>query len=117
MTGALYHNRQGRPIYDVLQWAWLMEDDEYRQVGLTRLAFPARDVVVSTVWTGLSPLSVVRGEPLLIFETMVFGARRWEGFQWHWTTEQQAQAGHALVVEAVRLDRRPRRLSRALEAA
>lgn len=40
--------------------------------------------------------------PPLFFETMVFGGLAYDDCQWRWSTYEEAEAGHAAIVESVR---------------
>ena len=87
----LYYDRQGLPI-EMLEWATIFEDPEYKQIRVTELP-DGREV--STVWLGMN--HNFHGGPPLIFETMVFPAA---DYQERYSTEAEAIAGHeALVAE------------------
>lgn len=58
-------DREGKNI-SMKEFDTLLQDDKYRQVALDRVG----DLVVSTVWTGVSIMTLV-GAPR-IFETMAF---------------------------------------------
>src|SRR5204863_9223826 len=81
-------------VDDLLEWGrWLQTAD--RRVGLDIFG----DIRVSTVFLGLDH-SFGGGAPLL-FETMVFGGPL-AGEQERYSTWEQAEAGHKLMVEKVR---------------
>ena len=113
----LYFDKDGRPI-GMLTAAKLRDDPNYCRIGNDILAFPTGHVRVSTVWTaidhgfGRTRAPMVR--KTMVFETMVFGGRRWDHWQMRWRTGEQAQKGHALFVEAVRLDWRRSKLDMAV---
>jgi hypothetical protein len=93
---SLYYDRGGQPI-SLDEWSKLMEDPEYRRIGLDEIG-PYR---VSTVWLGLnhSWSSIVGGPDIpIIFETMVFGSDEQERY----ATEPQARCGHARMVALVK---------------
>jgi hypothetical protein len=99
----MYYDRDGRPI-GTMEWARLHRDPTYLRVDRTVLAFSNGIVEVSTVWLGIDHAWL--GGPPILFETMVFGGR-WHQWQWRYGTEVEARAGHLIVTDAVRLDRRP----------
>jgi hypothetical protein len=88
------YDRDGEPIHDVLEWARLFENDEYRRIALTNLP---SGIEVSTVWLGINHRFVGDGPPL-IFETMVFGGEHNEEM-WRYATENEARQGHEWVVK------------------
>jgi hypothetical protein len=89
--GIRHRDKEGRPL-ELLEWARLYEDFEYRNVADTQLG----DVLVRTMWEGLDDGVRVA----CMFHT---GVRRngawqmvWEGF---WPcTAIEAEAAHELVV-------------------
>lgn len=95
-----FFDRDGRPL-ELLEWAQLFEDDEYRKVAYTEVA---DGVAVSTIWVGMG------GSLGRLFETVVFvtldapkrclGRELWrEGVEEHrWPTLHAARAGHDQVV-------------------
>lgn len=81
------------PVKDLLEWAQWMETAE-RHVADTKVG----DVRVSTVFLGLD--HSFGGEPLLLFETMIFGGSLNDEMD-RYTTWEQAEAGHRAWVERV----------------
>lgn len=92
-----YYDRQGKPM-TLAEWAKASEGE--RHIGQDRVG----DAEVSTVWMGLDHQFVVGG-PLLIFETMIFGGD-YDEFQWRYSTEEEAAAGHLVVVRDLRKGRK-----------
>jgi hypothetical protein len=93
-----YYGWQGEPI-DRDQWARLFADE--RHVGDDEID----GVQVSTVYVGLD-LGVggmLGTGPPLIFESMVFGGPL-DSWTERYSSEREARAGHARVVELVRLE-------------
>lgn len=92
----IYYARDGQPL-DLMGWAGLREDEDYRRVALDRWV---DGTWVSTVWLGID-LSFGNGVPL-IFETMAFGptgtVEAYEEFTRRYYTEEQARQGHREVV-------------------
>jgi hypothetical protein len=92
-----YSDREGRPI-DTAQWDKLFCDDDYRCLAKTEVG----RCLVSTIWMGLD-YSLGMGPPL-IFESMVLRVtkrgERW-GDQCRYSTEPEALAGHARLVDRV----------------
>jgi hypothetical protein len=87
-----YYDRSGKPI-SMMEWATTSKDGN-------RVAFDTvGDVDISTVWLGLNH-SFDDGPPL-IFETMIFGEEHDEDC-WRYSTEEQAKAGHSLIVAAIK---------------
>lgn len=100
----IHFDRQGQPI-ELMRWAELMRDDEYRVVRQDPIVHDVDTAAVwwlSTVWIGLD-MSFLLGVPL-IFETMLFGPPDdYEGdTQWRWHTEAQAIAAHDQLLMEVR---------------
>jgi hypothetical protein len=63
---------------------------------------------VSTVFLGIDHRFTGEGPPL-VFETMTFGAPRWDlDVQLRWATWAEAEAGHAAVVRSLQTSRRLR---------
>lgn len=93
-----YYDRAGNLI-DLDRLVALMEDVPYRVVGKEAVELDDGQVaVVSTVWLGANHNYRDDGPPI-IFETMVFGLD--DTYQWRYTTEDEAQAGHARVTAAL----------------
>jgi hypothetical protein len=82
-------------VHDLLEWAAWFETAERRVARSTVVT----GIEVSTVFLGLD-YSFGMGEPLL-FETMVFGGPM-DGEQDRYTTWDEAEKGHATMVEKVR---------------
>jgi hypothetical protein len=98
-----YYDRDGKPMA-LLEWAKRFEDTDYKVVAQTVL--PDK-TLVSTVWLGLD--HQYGAGPPLIFETMVFPYRGDETHQERYTTEAEARAGHAAIVQRVMETVRPER--------
>lgn len=85
------------------QCGQLVGDMSYKRVLMT--TFPSGRWV-STVWLGIDHGWHPPGSsnPILIFETMIFGGpQEWEGEdQWRYSTEEEAKEGHERVVNMVR---------------
>lgn len=87
-----YYDRQGRAV-GIEEYVKLREDDNFRVAKTTVGA-----AEVSTVWLGLN--HNLPGEPLAIFETMVFGGEL-DQSQQRYATEAQAAEGHRLWCQRV----------------
>lgn len=86
-----YYDRQGNPI-SMDEWVNRFRDN--------RVAYDEIDgITISTVYLGLNH-AFDEGPPL-IFETMIFGGAHNED-QWRYSTEADAQEGHAAAVRMVR---------------
>lgn len=83
------------PCDDVMEWARRLGDSDARRVALDLVG----DVTVSTVFLGID--HSFRNGPPILFETMVFGGPLDEAME-RYSTWDAAEAGHALMVEAVR---------------
>lgn len=88
-----YYDRQGQPI-DEHTWATLFGQRGYKQVASEQVG----DMWVSTIWLGGDHNWWSPGDPLIIFETMVFGGTLDQHTE-RYATEQDALAGHARIVE------------------
>jgi hypothetical protein len=99
----LYFNKEGEPISQE-GWEAVMFTD-YQIVRKTSIwdALFTPIIEVSTVWLGMKHNWSGEGPPI-IFETMVFGSKEFEDYQWRYATEAEAIAGHEEVVKLVRLD-------------
>ena len=84
----------GRPM-TLMEWVFAFESGE-RIVG--RDILPG-GTLVSTVWDGLDE-SLFEGEPLSIFETMVFNAKGETVMRERYSTFQEAREGHKRILEA-----------------
>jgi hypothetical protein len=94
-----YYNRAGESI-TLAEWATAFEDFEAKRVAKTTVG----DAEVSTVWLGLD--HQFGDGPPLIFETMIFGGEH-DQDGWRYSTEDEAAAGHARVVQALQEGREP----------
>ena len=83
------------PAESLVAWGRFFENRDARRVATTEVG----EVRVSTVFLGLDH-SFGEGPPLL-FETMVFGGPLDEEMD-RYTTWEQAEAGHAAMVERVK---------------
>jgi len=102
----MYYNRLGVPI-SLREWSTLMEDLDYRRIGLTTVG----RFTVSTVWLGLDhslrsfTTAFGRGDHVpLIFETMVFDDSEGDDHDLEmerYATEAAARDGHARMVQLV----------------
>lgn len=93
-----YYDRQGNRI-TMMDWAQRFEDRERKRVAFDTVG----GVEVSTVWLGLN--HQFGDGPPLIFETMVFGGED-DGWQDRYSTEAEAEAGHAAVLAKIRAGER-----------
>jgi hypothetical protein len=93
-----FFDRNGERI-SLHQWDTLHDTETYRRVDSDHLD----DAWVSTVWLGVD-LNEGGDGPPLIFETMVFtdGDSQYDNWCRRYPTLADAQAGHRVVVEAVR---------------
>lgn len=91
----IHYDKNGDPVDDLLVWAGLFEDMEYRRVGSTEVG----DYWVSTIWLGIDHNWGFGGDPL-IFETMVFirDGEYQDEYMDRYSTEAQAFDGHLNVV-------------------
>lgn len=96
MTQDFYYDRHGQPLRDSEAWSRLFSDPSYKRVAEDHVT---DEVWVSTVWLGLNH-NWGDGPPM-IFETMVFGGP-WDEDQWRYSTEEEALAGHRLIVAGLR---------------
>lgn len=93
-----WYDKQGNKIPELLEWAKLFEDREYKIVQQDTTA--DGKYFVSTVWLGLNH-EWDENKPPLIFETMVFGAKKKgdrlgrDVDQVRYSTLEQAIKGHA----------------------
>jgi hypothetical protein len=78
---------------DVLEWAKHFNKEE-RTVQKTKIG----NVEVSTVFLGIDHRFTEDGPPIL-FETMIFGDKRFEDFQERYCTYDEAIAGHKEAIE------------------
>ena len=95
-----FWDRQGKPIDNVITWAMMVEDPEYRIVAVD--SDEPGGIMVSTIWQGINFGASLRDdEPLAIFETVILRpngddtARIDEGERWFGATEEHARENHA----------------------
>lgn len=93
---SLYYDKQGQPI-GIMEWVARCAADDYRRVGDDRVD----EYRVSTVLLGLDHQHA--NGPPLIFETMVFNSAGDDSFCDRYSTLDEAETGHALTVELLRL--------------
>jgi hypothetical protein len=92
------------PAPDALAWGVLVEDIAARRVGLWRWKDPAteRSASVSTVFLGQSAQSLLTGQPVALFETLLQMQDGPEDngseMSWSWDTWEEAAAKHAQIV-------------------
>lgn len=94
-----HYDRQGNVIPDLMEWARLHNDDNYKRVAQDTIG----TLWVSTVWLGLD--HSFGGGPPLIFETMVFDHGENDRSDLdcrRYSTEAEALAGHEEVCEEIR---------------
>ncbi len=90
-----WYDRNGKPITDLLEWARLLNDAEYKRVAYDDLGDGR---YISTVWLGLDH-GYGRGPPL-IFETMTFGPGG--GDCQRYATLEEARRGHEEMLDEFR---------------
>ena len=107
-----FWDRQGKPIDNVITWAMMVEDPEYRIVAVD--SDEPGGVMVSTIWQGINFGASLRDdEPLATFETVILrpngdgAARIEENERWFGATEEHARENH-LVACRLALGREPR---------
>lgn len=109
-TGRISHrDKGGRPL-ELLAWAALYEDLDYRLVAETEVG----DALVRTMWEGIDAGVVGAGD---MFHTGVRRAGRWSD-AWaghHPCTVIEAEAAHELVVAKVREQQAGRAVTEGLE--
>ena len=95
-----YYDIDSNPItFD--DWVRIMSEANKNDIDIKRIAYDKiGDVEASTVWLGLNH-AWNPDSPPLIFETMVFGGDD-DGWQDRYSTKEQAQTGHNLVVMKIR---------------
>ncbi|MFV0135539.1 hypothetical protein ACLGIH_20345 [Streptomyces sp. HMX87] len=89
-------DKDGRPL-DLMEWARLYEDDDYRLVAETQVD----DVLVRTLWEGHDVQVTCAGD---MFHTGVRRGDRWTD-EWvghHPCTLIEAEAAHEIVVAKIR---------------
>jgi hypothetical protein len=96
----------GQPVAcpDLHAWGrWYEANQEAKRIDLTEVG----DVEVSTVFLGLDHNHRLVGPPVL-FETMTFGGdEATDQMQWRYHTRDEAQRGHAAIVDALRHGEQP----------
>lgn len=102
-------DRDGTPVSAQQFEALMRRGRDYRRVADDEdvVTPDGRTYWVSTIWLGVDHgLGILNDGPPRIFETMVFAGRPGDDWsdQWcgRWSTEAQALAGHAYVVEILR---------------
>jgi hypothetical protein len=98
----MYYNKRGE-IISIGEWTLLFQDNVYKRVAITSIDEVCE---VSTVWLGLDH-SYSRSDPILIFETMVFGGDEYDGECWRYSTEEEARTGHEKMVTLVLAGKTP----------
>jgi hypothetical protein len=102
-----YYDRAGNEISQSAAFLELTKDHE--RVGLDHVEIDGLTVEVSTVFLPFNH-QFIPGLPPLIFETMLFvDAPDHEFDTWldRYSTQEQAEAGHAAIVEGLRAGRWP----------
>ncbi len=92
------YDRDGNLI-PYTKWMWIRGVANWYKI--VRHDHLQADVLVSTVWLGWDH-SMGMGGPPLIFETMVFGLPKWDGYTDRYSTEAEAIEGHERVLAEVR---------------
>ena len=82
---------------NLLKWADWFEITENRIVSKNNV----KNIMVSTVFLGLDH-NFDEGEPLL-FETMIFGSRKYKNYQERYATWEEAEKGHQRALDLVKL--------------
>lgn len=101
---SFWYDRQGQPITSE-EADPLIGDTAYKRVAGDTVVLDGQTLAVSTVWLGVD-YNFSRQGPPLIFETMIFGNHLLaEDACWRYATEEEALAGHARVVKALRTAR------------
>lgn len=88
-----YYDRNGNPLTDLMEWATLLNDPEYKRVAWDELPAGGH---LSTVWMGIDHEFFGRGPPI-IFETMAFPVEQYD-IQERYATLEDARAGHARIL-------------------
>jgi hypothetical protein len=103
-------DREGNAI-DLLEYARLHENFDYVVLRRTPISIDAEStkkfdpVEVSTVWLGIDHGFGFSEHPI-IFETMIFGGL-YDEYQLRYNTEEQALAGHEMIVKALENNQSP----------
>jgi hypothetical protein len=93
---AMIYDREGKPCTTAF-WRERINDDSYRVLAQDKVG----EVAVSTIWLGLDHgIGYMLGAdvPPMIFETMIFPGNS----SVRYATEEQARAGHAKALAALR---------------
>lgn len=90
-----FYDRDGKPIHDLTTWGKKLGDQDYKRVASTMLP---DGTWISTVWIGLDHRFNDDGPPL-IFESMAFRGSESDLDCERYSTEAEAIAGHARMVE------------------
>lgn len=85
------------PCYDITGFEEWYGNIENRRIDFTKIA---KGCDVSTVFLGIDH-NFGDGEPVL-FETLVSGEGKIDGWMWRYRTIEEAKAGHQKVVDAVK---------------
>jgi hypothetical protein len=92
-----YFDKAGKPI-TLDEFGALVANDTYKRVAETTIG----EAWISTVWIGINSRWSGDGPPI-IFETMIFGGPH-DGYQYRYSTQDEALAGHARAETLVRDD-------------
>lgn len=98
----ILEGREVRSTDDVEEWAQMFEDSDRRRVGLDEVG----DASVSTVFLGIDHNYASFPSTPILFETMIFGGP-YSDFQARYRTYDEAEAGHAAIVAALRAGQEP----------
>lgn len=103
-----WFDRDGEPI-PMMVAEDLLADPDYHVLAKDVIIYNDGPLEVSTVWLGLDHNWMPEGRPK-IFETMIFAAGTpWDLNQWRYSTEAEAQEGHAEVLAMVKAEAQERR--------
>ncbi len=92
------YDRDGSPI-PYTKWMWIRGVANWYKI--VRHDHLQADLLVSTVWLGYDH-SMRMGGPPIIFETMVFGLKRFEGYQDRFGLGRVTFEGHERILAQVR---------------
>lgn len=95
-TNQQFWDRKGNAI-EFQEWAALLGNRKYKFVAKERIG----SWLISTVWLGMEARLSWDQSPPRIFETMIFGRRRYQR-GWAWRTEIEALAAHDQICAALR---------------
>ncbi len=99
----LYYDINGKPYEGNkphLQWARDKASKDSARIQQDYVFWGFGKSNVSTVWLGLDHSFDGKGPPI-IFETMIFGGPI-NGYQWRYSTKEEALAGHKKVLYKAR---------------